>query len=63
MVSSRGRLAAIRCAITQRTGLVPMIGGFEYWAREGFAVVTASGGERRPPDPLTAPAAAVSCGC
>ncbi|ETK32086.1 rhodanese-like domain-containing protein [Microbispora sp. ATCC PTA-5024] len=40
-----------------------MIGGFEYWAREGFAVVTASGVERRPADPLTAPAAGISCGC
>jgi hypothetical protein len=38
-----------------------MIGGFEYWAREGLPVETA-GGLRRPSiDPLTAPA--VSCGC
>ena len=38
-----------------------MIGGFEYWAREGFAVETADGVHRPEVDPLTAPA--VSCGC
>ena len=30
-----------------------MIGGFEYWAREGLAVETRSGRTRRPVDPLT----------
>jgi rhodanese-related sulfurtransferase len=39
-----------------------MIGGFEYWAREGLPVVTADGVASRAPDPLTAPAAA-ACGC
>ncbi|MDN3352363.1 rhodanese-like domain-containing protein [Actinomadura sp. DC4] len=38
-----------------------MIGGYEYWVREGFAVQTASGRVVRPADPLTAPADA--CGC
>ncbi|MDT0275275.1 rhodanese-like domain-containing protein [Blastococcus goldschmidtiae] len=33
-----------------------MLGGFEYWAREGLAVATASGRTRLPVDPLTAPA-------
>lgn len=32
-----------------------LIGGFEYWAREGFAVATDGGRTRRAPDPLTAP--------
>ncbi|MFE5212062.1 rhodanese-like domain-containing protein [Streptomyces sp. NPDC056600] len=41
-----------------------MLGGFEYWAREGFAYETAEGGERRDPDPLTAPVVAdADCGC
>jgi rhodanese-related sulfurtransferase len=40
-----------------------MIGGFEYWAREGFPVETDDGVHRPMLDPLTAPAAAVSCGC
>lgn len=41
-----------------------MIGGFEYWAREGFPVETGGGAvARRPADPLTAPAAGPSCGC
>ncbi|MCK2214490.1 rhodanese-like domain-containing protein [Actinomadura sp. ATCC 31491] len=40
-----------------------MIGGFEYWAREGFPVETAEGVARRPVDALTAPVAAVACGC
>jgi rhodanese-related sulfurtransferase len=40
-----------------------MLGGFEYWAREGLPVETADGVDRAPADPLTAPAPAVSCGC
>jgi rhodanese-related sulfurtransferase len=39
-----------------------MIGGFEYWAREGLPVATADGVSRRPVDRLTAPAG-VTCGC
>ncbi len=39
-----------------------MIGGFEYWAREGLPVETAEGVHRPAVDPLTAPAS-VSCGC
>jgi rhodanese-related sulfurtransferase len=39
-----------------------MIGGFEYWAREGLPVETADGVHRPAVDPLTAPAA-ISCGC
>ncbi|MBW1637638.1 MULTISPECIES: rhodanese-like domain-containing protein [Microbacterium] len=30
-----------------------MIGGFEYWAREGYPVEDADGVHRRPVDPLT----------
>src|SRR2546421_11171207 len=37
-----------------------MIGGFEYWVREGFSVQAAGGVGTRPPDLLTAP---VACGC
>ncbi|MEV0597759.1 rhodanese-like domain-containing protein [Streptomyces sp. NPDC050315] len=47
-----------------------MLGGIEYWIREGYPVNTADGTERRPADPLTAPVPApadadapVSCGC
>ncbi|MFD7862405.1 rhodanese-like domain-containing protein [Streptomyces sp. NPDC057682] len=40
-----------------------MLGGFEYWAREGFAYETWQGTERRTPDPLTAPATDADCGC
>jgi len=39
-----------------------MIGGFEYWAREGLPVETAEGVGRAEVDPLTAPAP-LSCGC
>ena len=35
-----------------------MIGGLEYWVREGFPVETDAGTTRSAPDPLTAP-----CGC
>ncbi|WP_037856558.1 rhodanese-like domain-containing protein [Streptomyces sp. NRRL S-340] len=40
-----------------------MLGGFEYWAREGFAYETWQGAERQSPDPLTAPAGSGDCGC
>ena len=40
-----------------------MIGGIEYWIREGFPVETASGTAQRELDPLTAPAGSVSCAC
>lgn len=39
-----------------------MLGGFEYWVREGFAYETWQGPERREADSLTAPVAG-SCGC
>jgi rhodanese-related sulfurtransferase len=39
-----------------------MIGGFEYWAREGLPVETVDGVRRAEADPLTAPVA-LSCGC
>lgn len=35
-----------------------LIGGFEYWSREGFAVATDDGRTRQAPDPLTAPVGA-----
>ena len=50
--STRGALVLDRAGY--RT-VQEMIGGFEYWAREGLAVGTASGRTRRPGDPLTAP--------
>ncbi|WP_189266884.1 rhodanese-like domain-containing protein [Streptomyces fuscichromogenes] len=39
-----------------------MLGGFEYWVREGFEFETWRGRDRRAPDPLTAPVAG-DCGC
>ncbi|MFF5115195.1 rhodanese-like domain-containing protein [Streptosporangium sp. NPDC000509] len=40
-----------------------MLGGFEYWAREGFPVETAAGVSRRPADALTAPVSGIACAC
>jgi rhodanese-related sulfurtransferase len=40
-----------------------MIGGIEYWIREGFAVQTAAGQVARPADPLTAPVSRPRCDC
>jgi rhodanese-related sulfurtransferase len=40
-----------------------MIGGFEYWAREGLPVETDGGIARRVPDPLTAPSTVPVCDC
>lgn len=40
-----------------------MIGGIEYWIREGFAVESSQGTTRSAADPLTAPAGTAACGC
>ncbi|MCX3063296.1 rhodanese-like domain-containing protein [Streptomyces beihaiensis] len=40
-----------------------MLGGFEYWVREGFPYETWQGPARREADPLTAPTGADDCGC
>ncbi|MFE9257441.1 rhodanese-like domain-containing protein [Streptomyces sp. NPDC006879] len=41
-----------------------MIGGIEYWIREGFEVETVGGTRRRADtDPLTAPVDSEDCGC
>ncbi|MFD9889677.1 rhodanese-like domain-containing protein [Amycolatopsis sp. NPDC059027] len=40
-----------------------MIGGYEYWVREGFPVDSAAGRREADADPLTAPVSAVACGC
>lgn len=50
--STRGALALARAGFRH---VQEMIGGFEYWAREGLAIETAAGRSRRPVDPLTAP--------
>lgn len=47
--------AALTLATLGYTHVRELIGGFEYWAREGLAVVTDSGRTRQAPDPLTAP--------
>ncbi|MFJ9682145.1 rhodanese-like domain-containing protein [Streptomyces sp. NPDC101194] len=40
-----------------------MLGGFEYWVREGFEFETLDGPQRREADPLTAPVGSGDCGC
>lgn len=40
-----------------------MIGGMEYWVREGLPVATDAGVERGEPDPRTVPVNGVSCAC
>lgn len=40
-----------------------MIGGVEYWIREGFPVETDAGPVRKARDPLTGPAGSVHCDC
>lgn len=47
--------AALVLATLGYAGVRELIGGYEYWVREGFAVVTATGRVRRAPDPLAAP--------
>ena len=50
--------AALTLSRLGYTNVRELIGGFEYWAREGLAVVSEAGRSRRAPDPLTAPASA-----
>lgn len=55
---------AVRAALALATlgyQVKEMIGGYEYWVREGFPVQTASGPRRRPVDNLTA--VGISCDC
>lgn len=40
-----------------------MLGGFEYWAREGFEFETWEGRRKRDADPLTVPVDSDDCGC
>ncbi|MBT2439033.1 rhodanese-like domain-containing protein [Streptomyces sp. ISL-36] len=40
-----------------------MLGGFEYWVREGFPYETWEGPAKKDADPLTAPVDAEDCGC
>ncbi|WP_304452622.1 rhodanese-like domain-containing protein [Nocardiopsis sp. YSL2] len=40
-----------------------MVGGMEYWVREGLPVETSSGVERRAADPLVIEADGISCDC
>ncbi|MGY0065285.1 rhodanese-like domain-containing protein [Streptomyces sp. QTS137] len=40
-----------------------MIGGIEYWIREGFPVASLTGTGQREADPLTAPIGSITCAC
>ncbi|TDC86116.1 rhodanese-like domain-containing protein [Micromonospora sp. KC606] len=40
-----------------------MIGGIEYWIREGLPIETDHGIEKQPADRLTAPVDSISCAC
>ncbi|MFF5447388.1 rhodanese-like domain-containing protein [Streptomyces sp. NPDC012888] len=40
-----------------------MLGGFEYWSREGFPVEDTNGLRQSAPDPLTAPVSGIACAC
>ncbi|MFC4052188.1 rhodanese-like domain-containing protein [Actinomadura syzygii] len=40
-----------------------MIGGIEYWIREGFPVETADGVQKRGADPLTTLVGSIACDC
>ena len=59
-----GAAKAARDLAGQGVAVKEMLGGFEYWAREGYPVEGASGPIPRPIDPLTAPVEhAISCDC
>lgn len=52
--STRGALILTNLGYTN---VRELIGGFEYWSREGLATVSDAGRGRLAPDPLTAPVA------
>ncbi|MEE4543851.1 rhodanese-like domain-containing protein [Streptomyces sp. V4-01] len=58
-----GALRAALALATLGYQVKEMLGGIEYWVREGFAYETAQGPARREPDALVAPLAADDCGC
>ncbi|WP_432570985.1 rhodanese-like domain-containing protein [Kineococcus sp. SYSU DK005] len=47
--------AALTLASMGYTRVQELIGGFEYWVREGLAITTGAGRSRRAPDDLVAP--------
>ncbi len=47
--------AALTLASAGYTAVRELIGGYEYWAREGLAIVTDAGRTRRAPDELVGP--------
>lgn len=57
--STRAALALARLGFAVKE----MIGGIEYWIREGLPVLTLAGLSTRPADPLTVPAESVACAC
>ena len=57
--SSRAALEFARLGYRVRE----MIGGYEYWAREGYPIETDSGRIDREKDPLTAPLNSITCDC
>ncbi|WP_027345884.1 rhodanese-like domain-containing protein [Hamadaea tsunoensis] len=57
--STRAALAFARLGYAVKE----MIGGYEYWVREGFPTVGVLGLTTHEVDPLTAPASGVACAC
>ena len=57
--STKAALAFARAGYAVRE----MIGGYEYWVREGLPTVTDAGPVEPRVDLLTAPAAAIACDC
>ena len=57
--ATRGALAFARLGYRVKE----MLGGYEYWVREGFPVEDAGGLRHNEIDPLTAPVTAAHCGC
>lgn len=59
-----GATRAAHAFATAGYSVKEMLGGFEYWSREGFPVEDATGTRRSAPDPLTAPTTdGAACGC
>jgi rhodanese-related sulfurtransferase len=57
--ATRAALALARLGFSVKE----MIGGIEYWIREGFPVQTPAGVVTEPVDPRTAPVGSISCAC
>lgn len=58
-----GATRAARALAERGYRVKEMLGGIEYWIREGLPIDSDTGAEQQYPDPLTSPTHGISCAC